>query len=351
MPRFGFLIHWIDTLASLVERLREIWRGRRGLIVRREDEGFLIDSGETSTAPIVLTAAGALPEDILRRARGELILLDWPRERTVIRKITLPAQAQEFLSGIIRNQIERLSPWPVAQILYGFVAEPSRRAGNLDAHVLIALRGEIESARAQLADFGLAADRVIVGLEREAFASAAPVILWSRNGQRRHPDSRRLRFAIGGAIAGYVAICATVSLWAFTSAASLQSEGDDFADRARAIQRRVQAAKSPQAVAALSPPERAWVVKETSVSLVYLLETLSKALPDGAYLSELQLEANKLRVAGLADDAPPLIGALEKSAHFADVRFSAPTTRGPDGKLFRFSIEAQVAPRLATNGE
>jgi hypothetical protein len=29
-----------------------------------------------------------------------------------------------------------------------------------------------------------------------------------------------------------------------------------------------------------------------------------------------------------------------------DVRFFAPTARGPDGKLFRFSIEAHVEPRI-----
>jgi hypothetical protein len=28
------------------------------------------------------------------------------------------------------------------------------------------------------------------------------------------------------------------------------------------------------------------------------------------------------------------------------VRFSAPTTRGPDGARFRFNIEARVVPRL-----
>ncbi len=351
MSGLGFFLHWIDILAGLVERLRETWRGRRALVVTLEGERFLIRSGGSADAPPVATTAvgGPLPEDVLRRARGEFILLDWPRDRTVTRKITLPAQAHEFMAGIIRNQIERLSPWPVSQVFYGVVAEPSSQAGSLEVRVLIASRGEIDSARAKLAESGLTVDRVIVAPDDSA--DAVPVILWSRTARQAQPDQRRMRLVIGGGLAGYVAVCAALSLWALTSAASLQTESEEFATRARNMQKRAQAAKSPQAIAALSPPERAWVGKETSIASVFLLESLSQALPDGAYLTELQLEADKLRVVGLADDAPPLIGALETSGQLSEVRFSAPTTRGPDGKLFRFSIEAQVAPRLALKGE
>lgn len=347
----GFLIRWIDILAALVERLWETWRGRRALVVSREGERVLIRAGMGADAPLLTaaTAGNLLPEDIRRRARNELVLLEWPRDRIVLRKITLPAQAQEFMSGIVRNQIERLSPWPMTQIVYGFVAAPSRQAGNLDAQVLIASRAELERARAQLEDSGLTADRVIVAPDEPA--GAAPVVLWSRQAQRAHPDQNRLRLVIGGAVGGYVAICAALSLWALASAGSLQAESEQLAARARSLQKRAQAAKSPQAMAAFPPPQRAWVGKETSVATVFLLEALSKSLPDGAYLTELQLESDKLRVAGLAEDAPPLIGALESSGRLAEVRFSAPTTRGPDGRLFRFSIEAQVAQRLASKGE
>jgi general secretion pathway protein L len=41
-----------------------------------------------------------------------------------------------------------------------------------------------------------------------------------------------------------------------------------------------------------------------------------------------------------------LLAPLEKSRHMTDVRFFAPTARGPDGKRFRFSIEARVEPQI-----
>ena len=49
---------------------------------------------------------------------------------------------------------------------------------------------------------------------------------------------------------------------------------------------------------------------------------------------------------GLAEDAPALLAPLERSEHVTNVHFIAPTARGPDGRLFRFSIEAHVEPRI-----
>ena len=99
-------------------------------------------------------------------------------------------------------------------------------------------------------------------------------------------------------------------------------------------------------MASIPPAERVWLLKETSISSVILIEALSRALPDSAYVSEIRLEKESLRIMGLADDAPALLAPLERSKQMTDVHFFAPTARGPDGKLFRFSIEAHVVPRI-----
>jgi general secretion pathway protein L len=112
------------------------------------------------------------------------------------------------------------------------------------------------------------------------------------------------------------------------------------------LQRQLQGSRTPQAIASLPPAERAWALKEGIPSTVIILEVLSRALPDTAYLTELHLDNTTLRMIGLTSDAPSLIAPLQRSGHLNDVHFFAPTTRGPDGSLFRFHIEAQVVPRL-----
>ena len=79
-------------------------------------------------------------------------------------------------------------------------------------------------------------------------------------------------------------------------------------DRAR--QRHVQAALTPQTLKSLPPAERAWVSKQTDPAAVLVLEALSRALPDQAYLAELELENGTLRRRKRADPRLPCSGSL-----------------------------------------
>src|SRR5262249_25558123 len=143
-----------------------------------------------------------------------------------------------------------------------------------------------------------------------------------------------------------------VTLWALLSAASMRDESEALVARSKILQRQVQAGRTPASAASLPLPERAWVSKETSASGAILIEALSRTLPDSAYLTELRLEGSTLRITGLADDAPALLAPLEQSGHLTNVRFFAPTTRGPGAKPYKFHIEAQVEPhiRIAEEG-
>jgi general secretion pathway protein L len=88
-----------------------------------------------------------------------------------------------------------------------------------------------------------------------------------------------------------------------------------------------------------------WYEKEMAPSAAIVLEALSRALPDTAHLTELNLHGATLNIAGLTSDAPSLIAPLERSGSLTDVRFSAPTTRGSDGGHFAFHIVGLVEPQ------
>jgi general secretion pathway protein L len=339
---------------------REHRRERRSLIIRNENGQLVIREGERNRdaiirdarsepePPRILSTGTAVPADVARLARDGFVILELPGDKFVTRRINVPAPARAFLSGVVRNQLDRLSPWPTEQAAYGFDAEVNGEdAGILDVRVLIASRAVIDDAREELNAIGLRVDRIVA---RESNAQAADkpaniVAIWSRLADAAGESLEGVRRLIGVGLAAAIATAVVLTLWALTSASSIRDENEALAARTKVLQRQVQAGRTPASIASLPPAERAWVFKESSAASVIVIEALSRALPDAAYLTEFRLEGATLRIVGLANDAPALLAPLEQSGHLTNVHFLAPTTRGPDGKLFRFHVEARVEPR------
>jgi general secretion pathway protein L len=258
----------------------------------------------------------------------------------------VPTQAREFLAGIVRNQIERLSPWPAGEVVYGFAA--SDESASLYILVLMASRATIDGARATLASAGLQVDRIVA---RRPVPDATPtaseaVTLWSRMTDAPQEDLATATRLIGAGLAASVAWAVILSIFTLTMASSIRRENEELAGRAKTLQRQLQAGRTPASMASLPAPQRAWLSKETAASSVIVLEALSRALPDTAHLAEIRLEGTTLRIIGDADDAPALLAPLEQTGHLSNVHFFAPTTRGPDGRQFRFHIEARIEPHI-----
>jgi general secretion pathway protein L len=346
------LQQWIDILAALVTGLLETWRARRAFVIVREKNGFVVRHGGATDRAVAatLTVGSPAPAEFVRLARRRFVTFELPADEIAVQRISVPVRAREFLAGIVRNQIERISPWQGDQVAYGFVAENSREdANSLDVHVLMASRTAVDLVREELALSGLAVDQIVVREQRSG--PRPPTVIWSRMDAASQAGQRSVRRAVALSLIAVVSLTVGLALWAQLSAASIRSDSDGVAARSAVLLRQLQAGRGGAAGAMGNPAERAWNLKETSPSAVMILEALSQTLPDAAFVTELSLQNTTVRIVGVANDAPSLITLLDKSGQFADVHFFAPTTRSPDGTSFIFHIEAHVTlkPALAEN--
>lgn len=354
----GLLLRrWIDVLGATYFAQREILRARRALVVSRENGQFIIqnppaDEGgilrpEQSSArggnPVlgVVAAGERVSAEVLQAARRGIVVLEFPIEDVAVRRLSVPTQARDVVAGIVRNQIDRLSPWQSDGAIYGFdMAVESENAAMLDVRVLIAARSVVDCEREQLAASGLAADRIVTHLPDTDTAKA--ITLWSRLADVSPEQRSFVRRRIGMGIAAVIAASFSLTLWAMISANDLDGASADVAARIDTLRHHLRS--SSRTAAALPPNKRAWYDKEVSPSAVVVLEALSRALPDNAYLTELTLHSASVRIIGLARDAPSLIAPLEHSGVLTGAHFFSPTTREPDGTHFRFYIEASAGP-------
>jgi general secretion pathway protein L len=90
--------------------------------------------------------------------------------------------------------------------------------------------------------------------------------------------------------------------------------------------------------------EREVLVKRKSEApaMAFLIEALSRAFPDSAYFTELEIHARDVRIVGKSEDPTVLVTQLEATPQFEDVHFAAPTTREPGENIGTFSIVCQV---------
>src|SRR5271168_3037734 len=149
----AILRRWIETLATVLVAWHERRREQHALTVAFENQQVIIKETQSVrkiTDPY-FRAGEKVSADPLGAARNSFVILEFPTDKVVRRDITVPAGAQKFLSGVIRNQIERLSPWPPNNMVYGFNGETSgENASVVDVRILMASRTDIDAFRNQL---------------------------------------------------------------------------------------------------------------------------------------------------------------------------------------------------------
>jgi general secretion pathway protein L len=339
---------WIDSVAENVHLLIDRWRGvqRRVQLIEQEQDTFTLHAvGSTNDASLpdqrIRIAQGAIAETLsadwletFRGSRAELVLRP---TRFMFRPLELPKRAAEFLDGIVRAQIDRLTPWTVSEAVYSWT--PPIEAGNERIQLTVAA-----TARAQVTPYvqalaALGATAIVVStVPQEAAAGAAPLKVFEQQ-SRGAFEITRIRRVLMLVLAAAAAM-AVISIGVSSIAAdSLDSEQQDLT---RQISKRRAAMRQDGGNAQRMLERR----KQTTAASVIILEALSKVLPDHTFVTELRVEGGKVQVTGLTRDAPSLIRLIELSPHFERATFFAPTTQQPGEPGERFHIEARIKPHF-----
>ena len=339
---------WIDSVAENVHSLIDRWCGvqRQVQLIEQEQDTFTLHAlGPAKDASLpdqrIRIAQGAIAETLsadwletFRGSRAELVLRP---NRFMFRPLELPKRAAEFLDGIVRAQIDRLTPWTVGEAVYSWT--PPIEAGNERIQLTVAA-----TARAQVTPYvkalaALGATAIVVStVPQEAASGAAPLKVFEQQsrGALEITRIRRILMLVLAAAAAMAVISIGVSSIA---ADSLDTEQQDLT---RQISKRRAAMRQDGGNAQRMLERR----KQTTAASVIILEALSKLLPDHTFVTELRVEGGKVQVTGLTRDAPSLIRLIEQSPHFERATFFAPTTQSPGEPGERFHIEARIKPHF-----
>jgi general secretion pathway protein L len=339
---------WIDCVADALTALRRRFSTSHTLhLVEGSDSAFTALSAdgapqqdEPARVRIVDGAlVGVLPEAFRAQAPGNCIEVVLQPSRFMFRPLELPHRAAEYLDGIVRSQIDRLTPWPAEDAAFGWSGPSEIANDRIVVTVAATARASIVPLVQSLAGLG-AGSIAISTLPPDQPAGATSIKVFEQKG-RAALQIQRLRRALVAVL--LVAALAAALAYAVDGivGGSLQARQDDVVRKIAADQASIRARIGGGGDSARAGLERR---KEQTPSSVIVLEALSRIFPDDTYVTELRIAGNKMQVVGITRDAPSLIRLIAQSSYFTQASFFAPTTRSPSQRGENFHIEAQILP-------
>jgi general secretion pathway protein L len=352
--RDGFW-RWIDLVAEgLVASLGHFRKHRTVclveaepgcFVVRAADIGASAGSGDVKLRVENGTFAAPLSAHVETALRGSRLELLVRPDRFVFKPLELPSRAAEFLEGVVRSQIDRLTPWSADQAAFGSTMPADLGSGRIVVTIAATAKAMLTPI---LQAFSRAGARSIVIRTAPSVASPdMPAIKIVEENMTGVLDVNLVRRVLIVTLACALLVSLTAAMVSAFVGGNLQTRQDELA-RQIARQRSAllmsrNAAGDPKTLAEQALLRR----KNESPSDVIALEILSKILPDTTYVTEMHIEANKLQLTGITHDAPQLIRLIEQTRHFSQATFFAPITRSPSDSRDHFSIEARMEPNFS----
>ena len=340
-----YFLRWIDCVAATVVTILGRLVAPRTVRLSEQDNGTFalhVSDGSSSASfmPVKFSngvaSCDAEAATILKGSKVELAMRP---ERFFFRPLELPRRASEFLDGIVRSQIDRITPWSANEAVFGW-SQPSEIAPDRISVTIAA------AARAQVIPFTqavshLGAKTIIVSTPLPNTGSgAAEVKVFEHLAAHVLGVSQIRRALLGGLLLLAFLSGLTVAANVFVGG-ELQRRQDEVSRRIAERRGLIRAGSDAVTNSALAKLARR---KSETPASVITLEALSKVLPDNTYVTEFRIEGDKMQVVGITNDAPALIRLIEQTPHFSRATFFAPTTRSPSDSRDRFHIEARIKP-------
>jgi len=333
---------WTSSVAAaIIAAFDRVVSPRVVRLIEDDDGDFVVEAAAKSEnlpariafADGTLSAANLAP--MFRGSRVEIVLQP---KRFLFRPLELPARAADFLDGIVRAQIDRLTPWSASEAVFGCSA-PVESGTDSITTVIAATTRKVALAYVQaVSNFHPAAVAVCTDV---AERNAGRVKVFEQKA-RGHLDAARLSRALLVAL-GVAAVATLLSV--IVAAYMADHLGAQESELARQILQRRAAIRAGSAGSDRSPIAALERRKYETPASVIVLDALSQVLPDHTYVTALHLAGSKLQIVGITRDAPSLIPLIEQSQHFTRATFYAPTTRSPSDPSERFHIEARIEPK------
>jgi general secretion pathway protein L len=335
-----YLRRWRGALFRCLPRAVRLWVARRRPVLVVSPHGDdaqlsleLLGERE-SIGGIDLRTSGSL-KDVVGNSKQTwaATLLELPASKVLLRKVQLPVQVADNLRRVVTYEIDRLTPFQVAEVYFDVrVAGTVARGSKLSAELAVCRR-----------------DEVAEWLDRLKESAISPSILtWpgAWPGANLLPLSERPRRKRLGTLVTGALVCIVGGLAAAVLASPIWQKDQEQEVLARALRStRLEAEKVRVLRDELERARLGSVEvlrnKRAQPRMTDLLRELTDLLPDGTWVQTMNYREGDVDIRGESTQATALIGLLEQGPGISDVGFRSPVMQVANTGQERFHISFQ----------
>jgi general secretion pathway protein L len=342
---FRSAINWlVEGLMEAWVTLQEQLSPRQRLLLIRSNDGYALQRPDGQIALERLPLDGPpeeLPTEAAALVKDSDVDVMLPAEELLVRTLDpLPAQSKPYLDGIVRHQLERLTPWRVSDVLYSYQATP---AGPEDSRLNVTMAATTRSLHRRRLEQLAALQPHSVRLVYCNALEGKDVTIDVTGSAGANQHTQRMRRTLGWSAAGLggVSLLAIVLLtmaWQDAETTLETTESEIAVLRTKLSSAGPAMSRGDRDVAA------AFERRLNTPFAVTALDALSEQLPDDTYLTEFRISEGRVRMTGVSQSVSRLVPLLEASPSFAEATFFAPTARLPNSGGDRFHLDAKLVP-------
>ena len=350
----GMVKWWLGELAELVpESMRRRFVGQQArlvLLVDMPGDNLLEETGQdtrrlgrieldTPAPGQARRVLAAVPRAARNGATG--LVLRYPASRALRTPVTLPLAAEKNLAEVVGFEFERLVPFSRSDVHYAYrVIARDKQAQQLRLELFVLPRSEVAALSRTVDSLGLPVAGLEVA-EPGPDARITPIPLSDRDAGSARQTGRGVVIGLSAAAVALALICVAIPFWqasgAIATLRAQMAEARRQAETATTLQKQIEAKRQEEQF--LSGRKRAMP------TMTELLATLTQMIPDDAYLTEMTINGDRVRLVGAASSATALLTLIAQSPAFRGAAFQSPIVQDPRLNRERFDITAGIAQR------
>ena len=346
-----FFQWWRKELAFLVpKKLRTLLSDKSGVLIITALENsykiaLLNDETLSNIAELERNEQGKsefnklLEQDA--RIRNADFIIRLSSRYAIKKEIYLPEVAADNLYQVVLFELDRYTPFTSEQVYFSVKPKAKELSGLIKAMLILAPKDEVDFIYQELKTWGVKPKLLDFEGEPNTFKYTDPSYNLLRDTLRVKGFQTKYILPTALSIITLLLLLATLALPVYLA----KTEVESLKAQLKPLTRDSLWVESQQSEIDSIYDKTVNLIdkKKQTPSVIELINTLTKLINDGTWLSHLQLKSGKLQIQGQSSTASALIGVLEDSPLFNNARFVSPLTQDKKTGLERFQISVELS--------